>query len=162
VQIRRLTAADADLLREIRLRALSDSPDSFGPTLEEASRQPASYWERWAGGGDGRFHVFVALDDLGAAVGLVSGSIRPSTDGAFGALWVDPAARGTGLGRQLVEAVCRELESLGCRRIELSVTDGNRAEWLYETLGFARTGARKPLREGSPLFEVTMARTRQP
>jgi RimJ/RimL family protein N-acetyltransferase len=162
MEIRPARPTDAPLLRELRLRALRDSPDSFGPTFEQAAAEPEEYWERWAGGADGRFHVFLAFDGDGAPLGLVSGSVRQPGLGGFGALWVSPAARGSGLGRRLVETVCTRLEELGCRRITLSVTDGNPAERLYESLGFARTGERHPLRDGSPLFEVTMARESSP
>jgi ribosomal protein S18 acetylase RimI-like enzyme len=158
METRRAVQSDAALLRELRLRSLKDSPDSFGPTYEEAAGEPPEYWERWATGGSGRFHVFLAFDDNGAPAGLVSGTIREPGVGGFGALWVAPEARGTGLGRRLVETVCAQLQERGCARITLHVTDGNPAERLYESLGFRRTGERHPLRDGSPLFEVTMAR----
>ena len=103
--IRFATAADAATLRGLRLRALQGSPDSFGPTYEQALAEPEEYWERWASGGGGRFHVLLAFDDEGRPIGLISGSVGQGGSGGFGALWVAPEARGTGLGRELVEAV---------------------------------------------------------
>jgi GNAT superfamily N-acetyltransferase len=82
--------------------------------------------------------------------------------GHFGALWVAPELRGTGLGTRLIDTSCAWLESLGCPAIELHVTDGNSAEHLYQRLGFTRTGGRHPLRDGSPLLEVTMSRVVRP
>jgi GNAT superfamily N-acetyltransferase len=157
MEIRPARPSDASLLRELRLRSLRDSPDSFGPTFEQAAAEPAEYWNRWADGAEGRFHVFIAFERE-APVGMVSGNVREAGIGGFGALWVAPEARGTGLGRRLAETVCARLEQLGCWRITLSVTDGNPAERLYESLGFVRTGERHALRAGSPLFEVTMER----
>lgn len=159
VIISALVERDWALLRELRLRALSDAPDSFGPTVESALAQPETYWRSWAGGRSGRIQAWGAVDD-GEPVGLVSGGANASGVGHFGALWLDPAHRRNGLGRQLTEMVCAWMESRGCTRLELEVTEGNPAEQLYRSMGFARTGARQPLREGSALFEVTMARER--
>jgi ribosomal protein S18 acetylase RimI-like enzyme len=161
VHIRPLSANDAALLRDLRLRALLDSPDSFGPTHEQSLAEPPEFWEGWASGGDGRFQVLVAFGAEGLAVGLISCSFREPGVGGCGALWVAPETRGTGLGRALMEAAIDLLEGRGCERILLSVTDGNPAERLYESLGFKRTGERHPMREGSPLFEVKMARTKR-
>jgi GNAT superfamily N-acetyltransferase len=161
-ELRPIVEFDWQLLREIRLRALLDSPDSFGPTYEATVAEPESLWRRWASGAEGRFQVIVALDTTGNATGLISCSVRESGAGGLGALWVAPEVRGMGLGRELMRAGIAWLESHGCGRIELHVTDGNPAESLYESLGFSRTGARHPLREGSPLFEVTMSRELAP
>ena len=162
MMIRPLSAAEAPLLRELRLRALQDSPDSFGPAYDDALLEKDAYWESWASGGGGRFQAFAAFDAAGTPIGLVSASARGAGVGGFGALWVAPEARGSGLGREMVEAACAWAADRGCTRIEMSVTDGNPAERLYESLGFARTGERHPLRPGSPLVEVTMARGQAP
>ena len=53
-------------------------------------------------------------------------------------LYVEEAARGTGLGRAMVEAAMERARARGCRRIELDVDDANHpARALYEALGFA-------------------------
>lgn len=52
-------------------------------------------------------------------------------------LAVSPAARGQGLGTQLLRAVEQEAQSLGCCRITLEVRSDNvRAQQLYQQLGF--------------------------
>ena len=43
--IRTLQPNEATLLREIRLRALAESPNAFGETLQQAQAQPKTYWE---------------------------------------------------------------------------------------------------------------------
>ena len=148
-QIRALNEADWPVVRDLRLRALKDSPDSYRPTLEEAIAEPESYWRAWAAGRPGAFQAFAAFEG-DHPVGLVSGGRREDGAGHLGAVWADPATRGQGLGRALVETICQFLESAGCTRIELDVTEGNPAEHLYRSLGFTRTGASHPLREGSP------------
>jgi ribosomal protein S18 acetylase RimI-like enzyme len=65
-------------------------------------------------------------------------------------MWVAPDARGAGVGRALVDAVAAWARDRGCGRLVLSVTESNeRARRFYVTHGFADTGERRPLREGS-------------
>ena len=53
-------------------------------------------------------------------------------------VFVREAARGTGLGRALVEAAIERARERGCRRIELDVDEANGpALALYHSLGFA-------------------------
>lgn len=50
---------------------------------------------------------------------------------------VSPAARGFGLGTQLLQAVEAEANALGCCRVTLEVrSDNTRAKKLYEQMGF--------------------------
>ncbi len=155
--IRELAEADWELLRGLRLRALEDSPDAFGPSLESAIVQPESYWQRWAAGRPGRAQAWGAF--LGdEAVGLISGGFPHAGVGHLGALWVAPGARRSGLAARLLNEAAAWVERHGGHRVEFEVTDGNPAEQLYVRLGYRRTGAKKPLREGSDLSEVTMGR----
>jgi len=143
------------VLRDLRLRALADAPDAFGPTLADAQAEPDAYWQEGARRFAGR--VLVARDGS-RTIGLVSAVEDPHHVGHLGAMWVDPATRGRGLGRRLVERACQALRARGCQRIELSVTQGNQAaQRLYERFGFACTGESEPLRPGSELRNLTMA-----
>jgi ribosomal protein S18 acetylase RimI-like enzyme len=64
-------------------------------------------------------------------------------------LYVDDAARGTGLGRALVEAAFERARERGCRRIELDVNEQNTAALaFYESLGFTT----EPKPPGRTLF----------
>jgi ribosomal protein S18 acetylase RimI-like enzyme len=52
-------------------------------------------------------------------------------------IFVEPQARGSGLGRALVEAAFARARVRGCARIELDVNEANPAAVaLYESLGF--------------------------
>ena len=52
-------------------------------------------------------------------------------------LAVDPACRGQGIGRQLLTAIERHAEELGCCKLTLEVLENNSpAKGLYESFGF--------------------------
>jgi GNAT superfamily N-acetyltransferase len=53
-------------------------------------------------------------------------------------VFVVPTHQGAGIGRQLLQLMIASCAERGYERIGLSVTDGNPAERLYRTLGFAR------------------------
>ncbi len=77
VQIRVLKSHEVDLHRELRLRALRDSPDSFGETSADAAARPAPYWEELTRSvtEPGRHVMFLAYegerDVLGSTYGLL-------------------------------------------------------------------------------------------
>jgi predicted N-acetyltransferase YhbS len=66
---------------------------------------------------------------VGTGVATVSGRV-----GWVGTIWVAPALRRHGLGRELTEAVIEELEGSGCRTLVLVATEAGRP--VYERLGF--------------------------
>jgi GNAT superfamily N-acetyltransferase len=66
---------------------------------------------------------------VGTAVGTVSGPV-----GWIGAVFVDPSARGRGLGGALTDRVIDDLESAGCRSLVLVATSAGRP--IYERRGF--------------------------
>ncbi|HTO55272.1 MAG TPA: GNAT family N-acetyltransferase [Myxococcota bacterium] len=154
--IRSLREHEWQLLRELRLRALRDSPDSFSPLAEDVAREPDEYWQRGARVFASQQAALLLAERDGQAVGLVSATATGGT-GYIGAMWLDPAARGTGLGRALLDAACKTLRDRGCAKIALSVTETNGAAIaLYRSAGFALTGEWKPLRPGSPLRNLEM------
>jgi len=68
---------------------------------------------------------------VGTGVGSVHGSV-----GWVGTIYVEPAERGSGLGRSMTRAVIDELEARGCRTLLLIATPMGRP--VYEREGFAR------------------------
>lgn len=55
-------------------------------------------------------------------------------------LYVDPALRGSGLGRRLLTEMARITRAEGALRLDLSVKSGNTARGFYETLGLVQKG----------------------
>lgn len=162
VRIDRVVAEDWKRLRDLRLRALLDAPDAFGSTHEREKAEDESGWRSWITGWEGGADqaVFVAVDG-GAWIGMAMGFVPPdaaATPMLF-AMWVEPARRGEGVGAALVGAVVRWAGSVGATELRLRVTEINAsAIRFYEGNGFTRSGERDPLRDGSDLWTLTMAR----
>jgi GNAT superfamily N-acetyltransferase len=163
VRILRAESDDWERLRDIRLRALLDAPEAFGSTLERESAQAEEHWRAFADGWEGTAHqaAFVAADDDGRWVGLAVGVVRhvDTSLANLYAMWVDPAARGLGAGRRLVESVVTWATAIGAERLELCVTEANEpAVSLYRSAGFEPTGGRSELRPGSDVETITLRR----
>jgi GNAT superfamily N-acetyltransferase len=161
VRIRQLEPHEWALIRELRLRALADSPDAFARTLAEALGENDAYWVKLAGSvtqPDGQV-VLVALVE-GRPVGLAFGLFdrERATTGHVAGMWVDPEARGRGVGRALLESVIVWARSRALDRLELWVTKGNGAAVrLCERAGFADTGRRDVLASNPALQIIQMA-----
>jgi GNAT superfamily N-acetyltransferase len=166
VTIRRVRPGDADLLRATRLRALADSPDAFGQTLEAAQAQPIAEWQsaaRQASRGDRRAW-FVAEQAAHAgrerrAVGVVLGRRRPPADLMVFSMWVDPQLRLRGIGRSLIDAVEAWAASWGATRTVLWVFATNEpAMRFYLRLGFVLQDGGPDVEAGSPHGALPMQR----
>jgi ribosomal protein S18 acetylase RimI-like enzyme len=144
--VRRLRADETGLLKALRLRALAGAPDAFAHSHAEISVKPDAYWLELIRSvtEPGRHAMFVAeLGDtpVGMAFGLVDAE-HPAR-AHLGGMWVDPEARGRGVGEALCDAVIAWARERGMGDIVLSVTEGNKtAQSLYERRGFSLTGRR--------------------
>ena len=154
IELRRITAADWELWRAVRLRALAEAPYAFGSTL--AHWQGSDLEARWRSRLDDVALNVVALTVDGSAVGQVSGTAADG-DGRVEliSMWVAPEARGTGAGEALVGEVLRwAAGEEGAPAVVLSVKEGNeRAIALYRRLGFEQTD------EAADEGELRMVRT---
>ena len=164
MEIRRIRSEEWQELKGLRLQALRDAPDAFGSTYEQEVADPDDEWRRWATAGaeDGRDCVVVAIDDGERWVGMAMGAEhreQPNVAYVF-AMWVAPAARRKGIGLRLTEAVVAWGRAAGFPEIRVRVTEANEAAVsLYRRAGFADTGERMPLRQGSNVITMTMAQT---
>lgn len=140
-------------LRDIRLRALTDSPDAFASTLDRELALGEADWQwRIANG----CNVIAAIGS--EPVGLAGGYLHAGVPELI-AMWVQPESRGAGVADVLVDAVAGWAREQGADRLTLWVVDGNeRAERVYLRLGFARTGAGQPVPGNPARTEVQMAR----
>lgn len=161
--IRTLQPDEAELFRELRLRALTESPNAFGETLQQAKAQPESYWQKLTEsvtqpGGQVMVLVEHAEHIAGFAFGLFDR--QDSHVGHLGGMWVDPAFRSNGIGYRLVDAIVAWAGQRHKHRLELWVTEGNHAAIrLYERCGFVETGRRDllPSRPGLQVIQMAIA-----
>lgn len=135
IHVRRLGPDDALVLREIRLRALADTPENFGSLVAIEAAEPEAHWRAWLG----KCAWFGGFDDE-AAVALVCG--WPALpDWSLFSMWVAPEARGNGLAGRLAGEVRAAAEVAGARSVGLQVfEDNHRARRIYERLGYVATG----------------------
>ena len=160
VEIRPARREEWGRVRDLRLRSLADAPDAFGSTLDFERGHEQAAWVGWIEGWEGaRNALFVAergAEWIGMAVGSRAGD---EADANLYGMWVDPSWRGRGIGAQLVDQVLGWAGSWGARSVVLAVTETNAgAAAFYEHLGFADTGERHRLREGSDITTRVMRR----
>jgi GNAT superfamily N-acetyltransferase len=163
VTIRAIGAEEWPLWRDLRLRALADSPDAFRPTLAEESAQPDEWWAEIIGttAAHPRGELWIAWVD-GEAVGMLFGRVdREYMVLEIGAMWVAPAARRAGVGSGLIQACVEWGRVCGASTATLWATEVNReAVAFYERHGFRSTESTEALRPGSHLavrrFQTTI------
>jgi GNAT superfamily N-acetyltransferase len=149
LEVRAVTGDDWPLLRDVRLRALADTPDAFSSTHAQAAALDEAAWRQRAG--NGGLTLFAIDDGTPVAMGGAFAPDDQPTVHVWG-MWTDPAVRGRGVGARLLDALlawCRPSYD----EVRLQVTQGNDgARRLYLSRGFAPTGTWEPLRDGSPLL----------
>ena len=160
--VRAATVEDVEAIAGISVRGWRFAyrghvPDEILDGLSEEER--ARGWgERVRHPGDTRAWV---VEREGSVVGFAfTGPGRdpdlPPTAGDVYALYVEPAAVGTGLGRELLARAVDDLRKRGFQPIVVWVLRENeRARRFYERTGFREDGATKVEDyEGAPMHEV--------
>ena len=146
--------------KDLRLRALADSPDAFGRTLaEEQSRGDAEWSSRLLSGIESRSDLPLLAEIGEETIGLAWGRIESfNLDVAnLYQMWVAPKYRGLGAGQMLLKAVIAWARAANVCYLALGVTCGNNpAMRLYLRAGFKPIGEPEPLRPGSELLAQAM------
>lgn len=159
VQIIEIEPSHWQIYRDVRLRSLQESPDAFCSTYELESKRTEEQWiSRFDPNlGPIGYPLFAFLNSQ--VVGLAWGRIDkecPSLGHVF-QMWVNPTARGKGIGRHLLMAILSWFRGQGVAKVELGVTCGNsNARKLYESLGFMAYGEPEQLRSGSKILFQSM------
>jgi GNAT superfamily N-acetyltransferase len=162
ITVRVLDESEWSVYRDVRLRALAESPGAFTATLAEESDRDEQFWrDRMT-----RSHRLLAERGW-VAQGIVSlGTYgqEPSAAEVFG-LYVVPEARGTGVSWRLVEAAA----ALAIQQAYLQLyywvgTDNGRAVGFAKNFGFRTTDYRRPSRasELEPAEEIAMVLSLEP
>jgi GNAT superfamily N-acetyltransferase len=139
------------ILRDIRLRALHDSPTSFAAEYANEAKFGEDQWRSLLGP-DLRW--FVVLDQTLASIGL--SAVRTEPGNAYSryveSMWVAPELRGQGVARLLVRELVRSAISESVETLFLWVLDRNEtARIAYMHLGFVETGERQPIAVGNQM-----------
>ncbi|HEY0374884.1 MAG TPA: GNAT family N-acetyltransferase, partial [Amnibacterium sp.] len=131
IEVRRIGEDDWREWRSLRLAALATDPAAFGSTLADWSG-PDDLEARWRARLAGSpFAVLLDLD--GRPVGMIAAMLEGGAVEVV-SLWVDPAARGRGVGDAAVAAV---VDFAAGRDVLLSVrTENGPAIRLYRRCGF--------------------------
>ena len=146
IVIKRLVEQDAEIYLALRLKALQNSPESFGSTYEEEKDQSADkYKTRFQSQGSFTFGAFE--DDI--LVGIITLVKEPRIKlrhrTSIVAMYVSPSKRGLGIGKALMnEAISTAKELEGVEQVYLTVVTTNKsAKNLYTSLGFETFGIEK-------------------
>ena len=147
-ELRPLGVDDSGLLRVATLGNMNWCGERFTMHDVVTRREFAHYCAIDPARGD---FGFVA-ERAGVAVGVCWAQCLPLDDAGYGfvgagipelSLWVSPAVRGQGLGRQLLEVVVAEGRRRGFSQVSLSVEAENHAKSLYRSVGFTDVAGRE-------------------
>ncbi len=141
LKITQLSPGDWQAYRDIRLEALKSDPLAFGGTYEEECEKTEAQWRSFMA------NMWFALADDNV-VGMI-GLLRDTgfTGGHRAhliSMWVKPAYRGQGIGKQLVQYLQELAKTCSILKFYLHVTSTQEAAiTLYESVGFKKVGVLK-------------------
>lgn len=165
VQIRSLGPTDASQFQALRLQGLLECPSAFASSCDEERNLPSEMLATRLTETPDQF-ILGAFDgsSLVGVVGLMRERHRKLAHKAFiWGMYVAPAFRRRGVGRQLLEGVLFRAESIpGLRQLNLGVNaDNQAAKSLYDSLGFRAFGLERGFMvvDGELQDEVHMTRT---
>jgi ribosomal protein S18 acetylase RimI-like enzyme len=159
-----VTASNVSLFREVRLRALQDSPGTFSSTYAGESKLTEADWlertRRWNGEtGIG----FLAVDE-GAGYGIVGCFLEPAprtqylTVAHLVSMWTAPTHRRLRVGEKLMNSAIDWARNRGATTLRLMVTSNNESAFrFYERMGFTRTGRTEPYPNDPNVIEHEMS-----
>jgi ribosomal protein S18 acetylase RimI-like enzyme len=160
LSVRALAPDEWRTYKDVRLRALGDSPDAFGRTLvEEEERADTDWADRVKSAADRRWNLPLLAEADSKPIGLAWARIETSAPDVANLyqMWVEPSYRRLGVGRLLLDEVIKWAEAANVRCVALSVTCADSpATRLYRRTGFEPVGEPQPLRSGSALLAQPM------
>lgn len=159
-QVRIISAAEWQIYKALRLRALADAPYAFGSTLAREEKRTDAAWKDRFIADESSWNLPVFAEVAQEPVGLSWGRIEranPEIANLY-QMWVAPTHRGLGLGRLLLNTVIAWAKEKNAHYLDLGVTvqDNNPAIQLYTRAGFRPIGEPEALRPDSTLMGQSM------
>jgi GNAT superfamily N-acetyltransferase len=161
VTVRQLGGDEWSTLRALRLRALTDSPQSFASTFDEEVQFDEAAWRRELVADHWCAAIAAETAPVPMAVALmgVAPTDRHGCDCWIHGCWVDPRFRRQGLTRRMVDWLDELSMQRGWLRQGLGVwPDNTEAIAAWERLGFSIHGAPLPSRRRPGKTYVAMLR----
>jgi ribosomal protein S18 acetylase RimI-like enzyme len=162
ITVRRVTEADWQLLRAVRIEMLRDTPTAYLETVADAESRAETDWRfRARRGSVGQMDYAIAAeaaDVPGRWVGYMACFVDGPRRAHLVSVYVAAAYRGSGLVRRMVDEVCRwARDEAGVDRVHLYVHEDNvRARAFYRRYGFVETGGSMPYELDPTKLEIEM------
>jgi ribosomal protein S18 acetylase RimI-like enzyme len=156
-----ITPQLASSYREVRLRALRDTPSAFGSTYQRESQFSAEEWIERAGNlCTGRSVGYLAFDnDEYCGIAACFLNEEDCSKAELVSMWVAAQHRRTGTGRMLVDTITMWAKAHEAKSLLLLVTSSNDAAMqFYRRIGFSLTGRTEPYPNDPSLIELEMCR----
>jgi len=164
IDVRRIRGDDWELLRQVRLDALLDTPIAFITTHAEAEAFGDEVWQERAllgasGGSQATMLAMAGDRAVGMAVGIDRSASRPGLV-AIVSVFVAPDARRLGVGRRLIAAVEEWARQIEATATSLWVVEGNdAAAAFYESIGYRSPLDRQRITAPPVRWEMRMTKT---
>jgi L-amino acid N-acyltransferase YncA len=144
ISVRVLDASEWSVYRDIRLRALSESPQAFTATLAEEADRDERFWRDRMTQAD---RLVAERDQLPLGIASLGPYEPDPTAGEVFGVYVVPDVRNSGIAWRLVEAAADLAVRNGYRQLYFWVgTDNARAVGFGKNFGFRTTGYRRQAR----------------
>lgn len=157
IQLLKLTSTDAPRLRAIRLKALADSPSSFGADYVIESEKPINYWENYL-----RISNWCIVISDGEDIGLLEVSKAANDRNAdcwLSGWWIDKSYRGRGISKLMLDWLDQLCLEKGWSKQGLGVWPENEgAIAAYLKLGFIKAPSELPSRSRPDKMYLPMYR----
>jgi RimJ/RimL family protein N-acetyltransferase len=157
IQLLKLTSTDAPRLRAIRLKALADSPSSFGADFAIESERPINYWENYL-----RISNWCIVVSDGEDIGLLEVSKAANDRNAdcwLSGWWIDKSHRSRGISKLMLDWLDQLCLEKGWGKQGLGVWPENEgAIAAYLKLGFIKAPSELPSRSRPDKMYLPMYR----
>jgi ribosomal protein S18 acetylase RimI-like enzyme len=161
IVIEPITMQSLPVFKEIRLRALKESPGAFGSTYAREIQMTDEEWRNRVARWNSDAGIGLLAFDEGVACGIAGSFLHQDdlTRTHLISMWSAPSHRHRGVGRMLVDGIASWARQRGATVLDLFVVANNQPAILfYERLGFVRTGRTQPHPNDPALIEYEMAR----